>query len=78
MFPAGEDRWLCTLLLKQGWRVEYTAASDAYTNAPENFKELYNQVSAAADQNLSTDTVMLKSFHYVVFTSVIIKINCHL
>ena len=27
----GEDRWLCTLLLQQGWRVEYSAASDAFT-----------------------------------------------
>ncbi|XP_061597461.1 chitin synthase chs-2-like isoform X2 [Cololabis saira] len=42
-YDQGEDRWLCTLMLKQGWRVEYNAASDAYTNAPENFKELYNQ-----------------------------------
>ncbi|CAK6984156.1 chitin synthase chs-2-like, partial [Scomber scombrus] len=42
-YDQGEDRWLCTLLLKQGWRVEYVAASDAYTNAPEDFKELYNQ-----------------------------------
>ncbi|XP_033492651.2 chitin synthase chs-2-like [Epinephelus lanceolatus] len=42
-FDQGEDRWLCTLLLKQGWRVEYNAASDAYTNAPEEFKEFYNQ-----------------------------------
>uniref|UniRef100_A0A3P8SWG1 chitin synthase n=1 Tax=Amphiprion percula TaxID=161767 RepID=A0A3P8SWG1_AMPPE len=42
-YDQGEDRWLCTLLLKQGWRVEYNAASDAYTNAPESFKELYNQ-----------------------------------
>ncbi|XP_038581359.1 chitin synthase chs-2-like [Micropterus salmoides] len=42
-FDQGEDRWLCTLLLKQGWRIEYNAASDAYTNAPEDFKELYNQ-----------------------------------
>lgn len=58
LFPAGEDRWLCTLLLKQGWRVEYNAASDAYTNAPEDFKELYNQVSATADQNLSTNIMM--------------------
>lgn len=46
MVLAGEDRWLCTLLLKQGWRVEYNAASDAYTNAPEEFKEFYNQVGA--------------------------------
>lgn len=42
MIP-GEDRWLCTLLLQQGWRVEYNAASDAYTNAPQDFKEFYNQ-----------------------------------
>uniref|UniRef100_A0A8C9XL95 chitin synthase n=1 Tax=Sander lucioperca TaxID=283035 RepID=A0A8C9XL95_SANLU len=42
-YDQGEDRWLCTLLLKQGWRVEYNAAADAYTNAPENFGELYNQ-----------------------------------
>lgn len=39
----GEDRWLCTLLLQQGWRVEYNAASDAYTNSPQEFKEFYNQ-----------------------------------
>ncbi|XP_029023432.3 chitin synthase chs-2-like [Betta splendens] len=42
-YDQGEDRWLCTLLLKRGWRVEYNAASDAYTNAPEDFKELFNQ-----------------------------------
>ncbi|XP_075914311.1 chitin synthase chs-2-like isoform X2 [Petromyzon marinus] len=39
----GEDRWLCTLMLQQGWRVEYCAASDAYTNAPQEFKEFFNQ-----------------------------------
>ncbi|XP_034561272.1 chitin synthase chs-2-like [Notolabrus celidotus] len=42
-YDQGEDRWLCTLLLKQGWRVEYNAAADAYTNAPEEFKEFFNQ-----------------------------------
>ncbi|XP_030646443.1 chitin synthase chs-2-like [Chanos chanos] len=42
-YDQGEDRWLCTLLLQQGWRVEYNAAADAYTNAPEEFKEFYNQ-----------------------------------
>ncbi|XP_051811506.1 chitin synthase chs-2-like [Acanthochromis polyacanthus] len=42
-YDQGEDRWLCNLFLKQGWRVEYNSASDAYTNAPESFKELYNQ-----------------------------------
>ncbi|XP_031758804.1 chitin synthase chs-2-like isoform X1 [Xenopus tropicalis] len=42
-YDQGEDRWLCTLLLQQGWRVEYNAASDAYTNAPQEFVEFYNQ-----------------------------------
>jgi cellulose synthase/poly-beta-1,6-N-acetylglucosamine synthase-like glycosyltransferase len=40
---AGEDRWLCTLLLQRGYRVEYSAASDAYTKSPEGFDEFYNQ-----------------------------------
>jgi chitin synthase len=40
---TGEDRWLCTLLLKQKYRVEYCAASDAMTFAPEGFYEFYNQ-----------------------------------
>uniref|UniRef100_A0A672FL72 chitin synthase n=1 Tax=Salarias fasciatus TaxID=181472 RepID=A0A672FL72_SALFA len=42
-YDQGEDRWLCTLLLQQGWRVEYNAASDAYTNSPQEFEEFYNQ-----------------------------------
>ena len=40
---AGEDRWLCTLLLQRGYRVEYSAASDAYTHCPEGFNEFFNQ-----------------------------------
>lgn len=39
----GEDRWLCTLLLQRGYRVEYSAASDAYTHCPERFDEFFNQ-----------------------------------
>lgn len=42
-YDQGEDRWLCTLLLQQGYRVEYCAASDALTYAPEQFNEFYNQ-----------------------------------
>lgn len=39
----GEDRWLCTLLLRRGYRVEYCAAADAMTFAPERFSEFFNQ-----------------------------------
>ena len=42
-YDQGEDRWLCTLLLQQGWRVEYSAASDSFTACPEGFREFYNQ-----------------------------------
>ncbi|XP_035824770.1 chitin synthase chs-2 [Aplysia californica] len=42
-YDQGEDRWLCTLLLQQGYRVEYCAAADALTYCPEGFREFYNQ-----------------------------------
>ncbi|VDI05627.1 chitin synthase [Mytilus galloprovincialis] len=42
-YDRNGDRWLCTLLLKQGWKVEYCAESDAYTFAPERFSEFYDQ-----------------------------------
>ncbi|XP_036368106.1 chitin synthase chs-2-like [Octopus sinensis] len=42
-YDQGEDRWLCTLLLQRGYRVEYCAASDAFTFAPEGFNEFFNQ-----------------------------------
>ncbi|XP_076379793.1 chitin synthase chs-2 isoform X2 [Megalopta genalis] len=42
-YDQGEDRWLCTLLLQAGCKVEYCAAGDAYTHAPETFKDFYIQ-----------------------------------
>ena len=42
-YDQGEDRWLCTLLLQRGYRVEYSAASDAYTHCPTGFNEFFNQ-----------------------------------
>ncbi|XP_076094769.1 chitin synthase chs-2-like isoform X3 [Mytilus galloprovincialis] len=42
-YDQGEDRWLCTLLLKKGWKIEYCAESDSYTFAPEGFYEFFNQ-----------------------------------
>ncbi|CAG2101348.1 unnamed protein product [Medioppia subpectinata] len=42
-YDQGEDRWLCTLMLQQGWRIEYCAASDSYTHAPEAFGDFYTQ-----------------------------------
>ncbi|CAG5133456.1 unnamed protein product [Candidula unifasciata] len=42
-FEQGEDRWLCTLLLQQGHRIDYSAGADALTFAPETFHEFFNQ-----------------------------------
>ncbi|ELT92724.1 hypothetical protein CAPTEDRAFT_22207, partial [Capitella teleta] len=42
-YDQGEDRWLCTLLLQQGFKVEYSAAADALTYCPEGFGEFFNQ-----------------------------------
>nr|KAG5714920.1 hypothetical protein BaRGS_000408 [Batillaria attramentaria] len=42
-YDMGEDRWLCTLLLQQGKRVEYAAAADALTFCPDDFGDFYIQ-----------------------------------
>ena len=39
----GEDRWLCTLLIQAGWRLEYSAVSQDRTFCPETFEEFYKQ-----------------------------------
>ncbi|XP_067931051.1 chitin synthase-like [Watersipora subatra] len=42
-YDQGEDRWLCTLMLQAGYKVEYNAAADAFTFAPEGYDEFFNQ-----------------------------------
>ncbi|XP_050402194.2 chitin synthase chs-2 [Patella vulgata] len=42
-YEQGEDRWLCTLLLQQGYKIDYCAGSDAFTYAPETFHDFYIQ-----------------------------------
>ena len=39
----GEDRWLCTLLIQKGWRLDYCAISEDHTYCPEAFDEFYKQ-----------------------------------
>ena len=39
----GEDRWLSTLLIEKGWRLEYCAGSKNYTYCPEEFDEFFKQ-----------------------------------
>ena len=69
LFLQGEDRWLSTLLLKQGYRIEYEAAADAETYAPEGFDEFFNQrrrwtpSSVANTLDLLADYKVLNRFY---------------
>ncbi len=39
----GEDRWMCTLLIKEGLRLEYCAISENHTHCPNDFSEFFKQ-----------------------------------
>lgn len=40
---VGEDRWLCTLLIKESFQILYCAAADCKTYCPTGFSEFFNQ-----------------------------------
>ncbi|XP_048776394.2 chitin synthase chs-2-like isoform X3 [Ostrea edulis] len=64
-YDQGEDRWLCTLMLKEGFRVEYCAASDALTFAPEGFFEFYKQRRRWAPSTMANILDLLLDWKYV-------------
>ena len=65
-YDQGEDRWLCTLLLQKGWRVEYSAASDAYTHCPESFGEFYSQRRRWGPSTIMNILDLLRSYKTTV------------
>jgi len=66
---TGEDRWLCTLLLQQGYKVEYCAAADASTYAPETFKEFYNQRRRWIPSTLANMMDLMSDYHRTVMVN---------
>lgn len=68
-YDQGEDRWLSTLMLKQGYRIEYAAASDAETYAPEGFEEFFNQRRRWTPSSIANTVDLLMD--YKVFTIII-------
>lgn len=40
---AGEDRWLCTLMMLKGWKLEYSSYSHNSTFCPDTFLEFLKQ-----------------------------------
>ncbi|CAL1533661.1 unnamed protein product [Lymnaea stagnalis] len=65
-FEQGEDRWLCTLLLQQGHRIDYSAGADALTYAPETFNEFFNQRRRWSPSTLANMMDLLASWRETV------------
>nr|KAG5714884.1 hypothetical protein BaRGS_000372 [Batillaria attramentaria] len=65
-YDQGEDRWLCTLLLQQGYRVEYCAAADALTYAPEGFEEFFNQRRRWSPSTMANIMDLLQSWQHLI------------
>jgi chitin synthase len=65
-YIVGEDRWLCTLLLQQGYKVDYCAGADAYTYAPETFDEFFIQRRRWSPSTNANIIDLLKSWNHTV------------
>ncbi|KAK3098226.1 hypothetical protein FSP39_017389 [Pinctada imbricata] len=68
-FEQGEDRWLCTLLLQQGWKIEYCAGADAFTFSPETFKDFFVQRRRWAPSTLANIIDLVSSWSITVKTN---------
>uniref|UniRef100_A0A8R1Y011 chitin synthase n=3 Tax=Onchocerca volvulus TaxID=6282 RepID=A0A8R1Y011_ONCVO len=64
-YDQGEDRWLSTLLLKQGYRIEYAATADAETYAPEGFLEFFNQRRRWTPSSIANTVDLLGEYNRV-------------
>ena len=56
----GEDRWLCTLMVLAGWRLEYTAAAENETFCPDEFTEFFEQRRRWVPSTLANIIELLK------------------
>ncbi|KAL8625484.1 hypothetical protein ACOMHN_018629 [Nucella lapillus] len=65
-YDQGEDRWLCTLLLQQGWKIEYCAGADALTFAPETFHDFYIQRRRWSPSTLANIMDLIGSWRFTV------------
>ena len=65
----GEDRWLCTLLMQKGWRLEYTALAQNSTYCPESFDEFYNQRRRWVPSTLANLVLMTRNAKSIAFNN---------
>lgn len=57
----GEDRWLCTLLLQAGYKVEYMSSSDSYTYCPGGFCDFFLQRARWIPSTLANTMDLIKN-----------------
>ncbi|KAI3387050.1 hypothetical protein SNEBB_001269 [Seison nebaliae] len=62
----GEDRWLSRLLVERGYKIEYCAASDAYTHAPETFTEYFQQRRRWIPSTLGHTVKLLGKYKHII------------
>ena len=65
----GEDRWLCTLLIQKGWRLEYAVLAKTSTYCPDIFDELYNQRQRWIPSTLANLHQILRNAKSIAFNS---------
>jgi len=61
----GEDRWLCTLLIQAGWRLEYSAVSQDNTYCPESFEEFYKQRRRWIPSTIANLALVINGYHKI-------------
>ncbi|KAK3082706.1 hypothetical protein FSP39_003232 [Pinctada imbricata] len=65
-FEQGEDRWLCTLMLQQGYKIDYCAGADALTYAPETFNDFFVQRRRWAPSTMANIIDLISSWSTTV------------
>jgi chitin synthase len=66
LHDLGEDRYLSRLLIEQGYKIEYCAASDAYTHAPETITDYFNQRRRWIPSTLGNTVSFLKNYRRTI------------
>lgn len=65
-YDQGEDRWLSTLIIQQGYFISYVSAADSMTYAPETFHEYYNQRRRWIPSTIVNLIDFLKDYRHVL------------
>ncbi len=66
MKDMGEDRWLSTLLIKKGWRLEYCATSESKTYCPQTFEQFYAQRRRWIPSTLANLSLLFTNLYTII------------